>query len=598
MINLMTNEPILSVLVFIVLGIICTTVGGVLLDFIGYNDHPIGLWSVRYLVGFFALILLSVVLGLEGEFNVVFLLAAALFIIITCIRPLIKYGETLTVTIRMWLSTFWKQPLQQCTGQIILLSVLLAQGLASLSIPTTLDAVLAYIPTAQAIVDTGSLLHPEPGKSYFSQIAPFIETQFSLGMLLAGVTLAQLLKYSLLVAGIGYIYGWLQKKYGTTTAVWGAVAITLLYPLFMNATSISLRDTHIVLELIAVLMFIDWWQHKEKAVLYAAAIMTAFAVANNYAALLTAVVLTIWLITVRTEWKQWGAFLLPLWSLVAFILFVRRTLSYSQSNPWLVSERNVIGSLNPYTLWLQLHEVTTEPERLLITVAALLALGVIGIIWLRKQQLFSAVALLSYLLMYGLFWYYLTNHYIRFIDFISLGLVLLSVIGLNQLPWRWLRLGFISTLCLYVLLRYPVQTIDQTISTLLYRAPEVSETIGFVSDTDYISKHTDCSYEIAQYIKEQSLPGTILDNWSFGYDIRYQYYTDQEQFYPLPADIPLTELATQLETAATQYLLVNGVAKQFYLDSAYYNQRISQEQTILTSAQLVYSFEQCSLYQI
>lgn len=127
---------------------------------------------------------------------------------------------------------------------------------------------------------------------------------------------------------------------------------------------------------------------------------------------------------------------------------------------------------------------------------------------------------------------------------------------------------------------------------------------GFKQQDDYLRGQLDCNYEIAQYVAQANLGGNYIDNWSFGYDERYQYFVPAVHFFPLPADIPTSQIASALRTMAASYILVSETARSYYSASTilatqtYFRQRVFQEEIILEAATPVYTAEHCTLYRI
>lgn len=137
-----------------------------------------------------------------------------------------------------------------------------------------------------------------------------------------------------------------------------------------------------------------------------------------------------------------------------------------------------------------------------------------------------------------------------------------------------------------------------------YPFEKIENGLGIISDQDYVSPLVDCSFEVAQYILHKDVPGSLVDNWSIGYDTRYQYYINRVNFYHLPPDVPTVQVAEALHALAASYIVVNGPAKAYYTNSedptvhAYYLERIGEEATILNASDLVYSYEDCSLFKV
>ncbi len=613
-------ENVAIIILTIIIILICSAIGGIILEYIGYRGPRLSQFSISYLIGLATMLLLIALFGLRGELTLEMVVAIFIFFTIIFFLRLVKFVREFPAFLWQNLQSLRHWPWDEIVTLFFISSVIIAQGLASLAIPTNTDAVLTYLPTATALISNESLIHPEPLNYYFSNITLFPELLFTFASLF-DQAMAALSQYSILLACLGYWYSWIKNFFSRKVALWSLAGATLLYPLFFTATTLTIRNAHIALEFTAVLLFLEWWKFKQNSITIVSSLIFVFAIMNNFTALFSAVLCTLVIIAYCLRKKiiqPIKAFLLPLIILITMIITIQYKLD-SKPNIWLISsEQSILARreelftsvanspmiLYPYRLFLNLYEASSDVQVLFVNLVLLVALGIMGIIWLKKQTRSIIYGLLAYVVSYTIFWFFFTNHYIRFTEMISLGLVVLGTIGFANLPWRWARFGYAGIVCVYLLFSYPRSTIVEAISTTLYRSSEVSNAIGLTDDNTYISKYTDCSYEMALYIKNNSIPGIILDNWSTGYDRLYMNYTKQEQFYPLPSDVSSADLPIVLKEGHMNYMMVRGPAKAWYERSGvgdqilYYNQRITQEETLLQSAKPIYSFEDCILYQI
>lgn len=180
----------------------------------------------------------------------------------------------------------------------------------------------------------------------------------------------------------------------------------------------------------------------------------------------------------------------------------------------------------------------------------------------------------------------------------SLGLAIWSLLGSKIQRWLVPLEGAMVIIAVGLSTFLPVR------SVVLYPWSALTTVVGLTSTDEYLTQQFDCNYVVAQYIAQANLGGNYIDNWSFGYDERYQYFVPAIHFFPLPADIPTGQIDDNLRTMAASYILVSGTAKEHYVSSTdtvehnFYYKRIFQEEMILAASKPVFTVGQCTLYQI
>lgn len=631
-------ETLLTVLLWSVITILSVTLGGVILAFFPSTIAE-QYWALRYIIGLYILGLIAMITGVFGELNVPFLLTIVIVLVLLLHTHLADYVQQAVQDLKKIWQSFIKMSWGKKAVWALLFSLVLAQGLAHLAIPSDPSTVSIFLPTAREILSTGSLVYGIEGETYFVFMRPWQQTWVTVGVAFGSASFGAIVQFSILIACLSILYSWVRKTFTDQAALISIIGISIGY-LIISMPSEIVTSTYFLLELLAILMLISYRKAKHQEMLIYSAFFIAFAFTLNYNALFTILCLVLavagfWIHDIirkkNYDKKLFQQFFIVLAVFISLITFMHNKLDITEGYPLLVSSRIDIVEhvtqihvttltslpavtpmlqpilqliLYPAALFINVHNITDLNQLIAVNIIILLCLGIVGMYWMRKQLRTIIWQLLLYILAYGLFWTFLTNRYIRFTDMIDITLLLISVTSLVYISRRWVKYGIVMIICLFIVTRYPVVTVAGDAFEKMYPLQKISAATGIISERDYLSQSADCAYETALYIKDNHLTGIIIDNWYTHYDRLYQHYTRQEQFYPLPANVEKGQLQSILQENDMRYLMVRGPAKQYYANHTssdvqqYYIDRISQEEELIQSGKLVFNFEDCQLYSL
>jgi hypothetical protein len=218
----------------------------------------------------------------------------------------------------------------------------------------------------------------------------------------------------------------------------------------------------------------------------------------------------------------------------------------------------------------------------------------------QRSRLASAL-LLAYCAVYTPYWFFLATHQIRFLmPAMIAGLVLLSVVAVaiaEAVPRRVFAfgLGFGVVLVAAASLRVGLSDVRKS-AGFPHGFPQYQ--VGAISGDQYLGRNMGCTYSMLTYLRQNRLPGNVIDNWSTWHDVSVTFYA---------TDNRVENFAGPAQRAAAldlRYIYFKPAIKRvFFADrdpfvAAYKRQHAPVEADLLRRSKLIWSDGDCRLYRI
>jgi len=573
-------------------------------------------FGAALLVGFGAVAYVGVGLGLVGAFYWWSLAAAAVLLVAACRRGLAVHLRWLRDAPGALRRAGAEDPALGI-GAAVAAAVFLVYYAIALAPPFAPDALAYHLPEAEILVHSHRLGMNLGGHWHYGNLPKLIEVLWAEAGAFLEYPLAQTLHMSIVGAFLLVAFGLLRELYGARVAIL-AVAIIAAYPDLVQVADTPMIDGAVVaFELAGFLCVIAWAQGRRLQDLGWAAVLLGLALATKYSpapTVLYACAVVGVLLWRRSGWRG-GA---PIAATLAAITFVAAGFWYvknlvrlgNPAYPLFFGHRGVsdaayqdalgnIQRFGPRTLSaflripIRFENVLYLPEFLAFFTAPFALL-------VRHSRLASAL-LFAYCAVYTPYWFFLATHQIRFLmPALVAGLVLLSVVAVaiaEAVPRRVFAfgLGFGVVLVAAASLRVGLSDVRKS-AGLPHGFPQYQ--VGAISGDEYLGRNLGCSYSMLSYLRQNRLPGNVIDNWSTWHDVSVTFYATDNRLEDF-AGPPRRAGALDL-----RYIYFKPAIKQaFFADrnpfvASYKRQRAGVEADLLRRSKLVWSDGACRLYRI
>ncbi len=635
----MLTEIFFNIFIVIILIPTAVVLGKKFLQLIRFSDTYLITTSLGYLIGFSMVVYGGVILGLFGQFtaNLVIGLffATVIWLHRSIFQEIILFFQKIKKLFLIWQES-------KLTSGLIFISglIIIANFLATQALPVDRDVIAYHLPEASLLVSSHSLSFPHGGQLFYGNLPLFMEVAYALGTLISGYSLAQLFHYLIFLSFIVFVFGWLKKHYSIITASTGILGLLLLNK-FVEISTTALVDTAFAaLEIIGLLLALDWWQTKRTNVLTASGAILGIALSIKYSPLFTVAIIT-FCIMLATP-RQWRPKLKAIfhfgWPILLFggFWYIKNILLYGnptypllfghigygeveydsliQAIQNFVVPRNVINFLFiPWTFYLKPWMQSDYPllsllynAQPLIVILGLLTLPFLLMLHSRRK---FHIILLGYCFVFTINWF-ISTHQERFLDTVNALTIILASISLTQSSKRW-KIVLFSLLFSFLLIigaRFNLRGYIMHVATiypqLVLQANKVNMVLGRVSKEEYISQHFDCGYAALTYLEENDPTVKVLDNWSIWHNSHFKFYDNRGRFLNFPADITQEQMTAFIVENNIAYIYFNTSSKADFaqqtdlIQKNYFDERVSAEQLLLDKSELIFEYQTCQLYQI
>lgn len=441
--------------------------------------------GLSYLLGLGVLGNIGLLLGLIGQFKVtvVYGIFAVLFL---CFSKII-YRECRLLVKAMW--EFVRQMLNTskiASAVILLMGIIVVLNyLAAFIPPLAPDEVAYHYPEAQLLATSHRLEFPHGGHYFYGNLPLSMEILSALGLLLERYAVGHILQFVMFLALVFFCFGWLRQRYTLTTAIAGAAILFGLHDILYYSTTGYVDTADVVVQAIGILLLIDWLHRREASLLMVSGLLFGFALAIKYTAVFSIGMMGLfltgaYLLTLPTQKRLQGygkivaSFVVPMlvfggfWYIKNAWLYGNPMypLYFGHSDVDEASYQSLIAALQLFSFPRTITNYLLVPLRYywaytkqLDTQSVLVLLGLLAtpFAFIRQRYRRDHLLLLSYCIIYSVYWFFFATHQTRFLHLPIIILTLLGVIVVTTMTslWRKVFVGLVLATAIGLNIYYP-----------------------------------------------------------------------------------------------------------------------------------------------
>lgn len=609
------QEFVVTFIKFIGIWFVLLNFGFFILKKLKYTDTGLEKIGISFLLSTGVFTYLTLILGTLSIFtsnNVLLLLLLLLIVSRSCLKELLIYLKKVS------LSVFSDIRKELSSIIFFTLSILIAGSLylSALQPPSAADELHYHMPEVREILDSNKIDLEFGGHYFYGNIPKFMEIVFAWSAEIGGYGMSHLLNFSILLSFLFVVFGILNKKFSSRVALIAVLFILGYDDLTWNATTGYIDAATLSFELSSLLIVLNWITNKKNnSQLLVSGLLMGLSLASKYSPIPT--LLFVIFILILDEKKDYrkafkNLFIFGLCSsITGAFWYIKNTINFA--NPFYplyfghkgVSEEtysslvDAINQFGPKTLsnFLRLLDYFKTINGLHVYISFFAAFFVL---FDNKEKGFK-LKLLSYFLLYTLYWFFFATHQIRFLaPAIVISLILVSTL-IQKIKPGILTVLIVGSGIVFIFLGSPWKSL---ITTKLH-VTERQYALGNISKDDFLIRNFGCQYKIIKFLRDNNLHGKVIDNWSVWHAPSVSFYAENGQFLTFGESIDDPDvLERQLIESKIEYIYFDQKVKEEHLIdedpivSKAKTPKLRTEEYLLSKSKEIFSEGNCHLYKL
>lgn len=511
---------------------------------------------------------------------------------------------------------------------LVIIFLLGVHFIAAFAPPIGRDEIGYHLPEALNVLSQKQVIFPLGGHLFYGNIPVLMEIIYAGAIALGGYTLTHVIHYMIFLAFLWTVGAILTRLYSPRTGLLAIVLLFLNSALARNSITAFIDTAVIGYELSALLLFFYWLVKSVTPALWTSAGLLGLALSLKYSPAFTAGFIgIIFIYILLAHLKNARSTLIKIfyYSLITLIVcgfwYLKNFVHYT--NPFYplyfghkgYSETDyvsLITAIQDFVVPRTWQNFINIPERLFLSTSNLpvffaFYISPLGLV-IKKNRIFM-IGLIVYLLSYSAYWFFFATHQVRFLTPAIAIATIAMAIALTQFR-RTLLTGLIVIIIGVMLwINHSVKPILSIQSINNYWQETIkfdflAYSLGRQTKGQFLAGQFGCQVEVLQYLEQNHLKGSVIDNWSVWHDPSVSFYAQKNPVIVGPLDVPINQLPDIIATYGFRYIYYKDTTKkQFFLDTDpavvnYRNKRITQETFLLDQSHQIYEQDGCRLFAI
>lgn len=500
---------------------------------------------------------------------------------------------------------------------VVSLLILVTLYLSALQPPHASDELHYHMPQVKEIIATGKINLSFGGHYFYGNIPKFMEIVFAWAAILGDYQMSHLVNLSIFISFLIIVFKIISKNFSVRTASFAILLLLLFDNLTWNSTVGFIDTATLSFELSSLFIISDSLINKRlnKHTLILSGLVMGLAFATKYSPsptfIFVLITLLVWNMTLKKK-----AFALLTYGISTAVFsgfwYLKNLINFQNPFYPLYFGHKGIGEDQYLSLISAIQEFGEKNIRHFLEIISVykninnihvyLSIFIFPLALLFRKNRSFKTFLFVYSILYIFYWFFIATHQIRFLIPALVVTIILSSTLIEKLNSKILSAIIIA----FMLIMYKNHSIWESFWNTKLNLVERQYGLGKIEKTEYLTREFGCQYLVIKHLEDNSLKGSVIDNWSVWHAPSVSFYATGNKFlgYAPKSNESIEEINEELTDSDFKYLYYNQNVKERYLNNmADYvmknkKDKLRAEEYILKHSKLIYHQNGCSLFEI